>query len=474
MRPLAWLENGQAQARVALRLLQDAPRHGLDPADYGAEELARRLDAAASETPAAIERDLTAAMLRYLADLHRGRIPPDHDLPDPVPAFDPAPSLARALDERRLEEAVDAAAPALPLYRRVQATLAEYRALADSHPHWAALPPLPRGGISPGSRYAGAGLLRERLQILGDLDAGDPDDGSASARAYTGTDAAALRRFQSRHGLAEDGVLGRGTLAALSVPLAHRVVQLELTLERLRWLPPLPPGRTIIVNVPGYRLWTFDSRDAGPEPVLEMRIIVGNAAKTPTPLFVGQMRHLEFNPFWNVPRSITVNEIIPKLARNPSWLRQNDMELVSAGGKVVAGPLASLRAGTVRVRQRPGPRNALGRVKFGMPNPLDIYLHSTPSQELFARARRDLSHGCIRVEHPSELAQFVLADPEKWNIEAVTAAMRPGRQRTVSLPQPVPVVLLYATAITGRAGRALFADDIYKRDEKLIQALRAR
>lgn len=474
---LPWLAGDRAQARMALRLLEDASLHGLDPADYGTHELARRLDAAAA--PETFERDLTAAMLRYLSDLHRGRTlpghPPDYSPPEYVAPFDPGAWLARTLAEGRLEDAVAAAAPSLPLYRRVQATLAEYRALARSHPHWPALPPVPQGGISPGGRYAGADLLRERLHLLGDLDEGAP---AASAKTYTAELAPALRRFQSRHGLVEDGVLGADTVAALSVPLAWRIVQLELTLERLRWLPRLPPGRSILVNVPAYRLWAFDGLEADAEPVLDMRVIVGKAEKTPTPLFVDQMRHLDFNPYWNVPRSIAVEEIIPKLARNPGWLRQNGMELVAANGKVLrasaAGHLAALRAGTARVRQRPGARNALGGVKFGMPNPMHIYLHSTPSPELFGRARRDLSHGCIRVEHPVALAQFVLADPQQWDADAVTAAIASGRTRTVNLPAPVPVVLFYATAITDRDGRALFADDIYGRDAKLIEALAGR
>jgi murein L,D-transpeptidase YcbB/YkuD len=226
--------------------------------------------------------------------------------------------------------------------------------------------------------------------------------------------------------------------------------------------------------VPAYRLWAFDGRDPAGQP-LEMRVIVGAAARTPTPLFIGQMRYLEFNPYWNVPRSIETAEIIPKLARDPGYLARNDMELVSAAGTVLpgAGGLAALRAGTARVRQRPGPKNALGAVKFAMPNPMNIYLHSTSAQELFARSRRDLSHGCIRVEHPAALAQFVLADPERWSADAVAAALRPGRTVTVMLREAVPVVLFYATALTDRDGRALFADDIYGLDEQLVQALRA-
>lgn len=481
LRPPAWLADGGAQARVALRLLDEASLHGLDPASYAAPALARRLDALSPESATqstaevrALEHDLTAAMLRYLADLHRGRTPSGYRpaAPASAPVFDARPLLAKALDERRLEAAVEAAAPAFPLYRRVQASLAEYRALARDHPHWPPLPPVPPDGLAAETTYAGAGLLRERLRLLGDLD-GDAPAGDGDA--YAGELAAALRRFQARHGLAEDGVLGANTLAALSVPPSRRALQLALTLERLRWLPPPAPGRTILVNLPAYRLWAFDTRDAVPGPILEMRVIVGSAVKTPTPLFIGAMRSVEFNPYWNVPRSIAVNEIIPKLARNPGYLRQNDMELVSRSGQVLASPAAGtpalLRAGSARVRQRPGPKNALGGVKFGMPNPMDIYLHSTGSPELFARTRRDLSHGCIRVEHPAALAAFVLADPREWSVDAVTAAIGSGLTRSVRLPEVVPVVLFYATAVTDRQGRALFAEDIYGRDAGLAEAL---
>jgi murein L,D-transpeptidase YcbB/YkuD len=470
----SWLADNGQRARLALRLLGDAPAHGLDPDRYDADGLMRRLAGPTDEVDAlAFERDLSTAMLQYLSDLHDGRVASGYRLPgDTAPPFDPVEYLRRALADGRLAQAVDAAAPPVPVYRRVQATLARYRALAAAHADWPALPPLPGTRGAPGTRYAGAALLRERLVLLGDLEAGAP---AGADDAWTPELAAAVRRFQARHGLAEDGIPGAATMAALAVPPARRVTQLELTLERLRWLPRAPAGRVVVVDVPAYRLWAFDGRDTA-GPLLEMRVIVGTAARTPTPLFIGQMRYLEFNPYWNVPRSIETREVLPKLARDPGYLAQNDMELVSTSGQVLdAGPAAigALRAGAARVRQRPGPKNALGAVKFAMPNPMNIYLHSTPAQDLFDRARRDLSHGCIRVEHPAALAQFVLAAPERWDADAVAAAMRPGRTLTVPLPQAVPVVLFYATALTDRQGRALFSEDIYGLDEKLLQALRA-
>lgn len=467
-----WLADGPERARLALRLLRQAPEHGLDPARYGVDALERRLAGLRPQDEADFDRALSTAMLQYLGDLHFGRVPSRYRQ-GAAAGFDPAAALRMALDEGGLEEAVEAALPPVPLYGRVKAALAQYRALAQATPAWPALPPTTR--TAPGEPYAGAALLGERLRLLGDLGAGAADEADG---IYTPALAAGVRRFQARHGLAEDGILGPGTLAALSVPPARRAAQLALTLERLRWLPPMNSARVVAVNVPTYRLWAFDARDNYAAPVLEMRVIVGTAVRTPTPLFIGEMRYLEFNPYWNVPPSIQAGEILPRLGRNPAYLEQNDMEVVGADGRPLqlapSAALAALRSGSVRVRQRPGARNVLGEVKFAMPNPMNIYLHSTSAKELFGRSRRDLSHGCIRVERPAELAEFVLADPQRWDAASVAAAMSGGTNRTVRLARTVPVVLFYATALADRHGQVLFAQDIYRQDEALERTLGLR
>jgi murein L,D-transpeptidase YcbB/YkuD len=180
------------------------------------------------------------------------------------------------------------------------------------------------------------------------------------------------------------------------------------------------------------------------------------------------MRYLEFNPYWNVPRSILEKEILPKLARNHAYLTQNEMETVPPDASV-----ADLQAGRARVRQRPGPKNSLGAIKFALPNPMDIYLHSTPAPALFKRSRRDLSHGCIRVEHPAALAQYVLSQQRQWNADAIRGALQPGPTRHVDLVHAIPVVIFYATAIVDSKGSPRFAADIYGRDANLEQELAA-
>jgi len=470
---LPWLSGGHGMATQALQLLRMAPEHGLDARRYQVDQLTQRL-ASPDGRSAAFMHDLNGAMVQYLCDLHGGRAAwASRVAAAPDTGFDPRQRLATVQDAQGLAHAIDGPVPAIPLYGRVKATLAQYRALSGTAPAWPALPPVARGGIHAGEPYAGASALAERLRLLGDLDAGPSP---VSDGIYMPELAGAVRRFQSRHGLDDDGVLGAATITALSVPLTHRIAQLALTLERLRWLPPPPAhGRVVAVNVPTYRLWAFDARDNFANPALEMRVIVGARGRTPTPLFIGAMRYLEFAPYWNVPASIQKNEIVPKLTRNPAYLQQNDMELVGSDGRVLqagaGAALSQLRAGSARVRQRPRPRNVLGDVKFALPNPMNIYLHSTSARELFKRTHRDLSHGCIRVEQPAELAQFVLADPQQWSAQQVAAAMSGGKNRTVTLPAPVPVVLFYATALVDREGRALFAADIYGRDDALIAAL---
>ena len=471
---LVWAAGGRA--KLALDLLRAARAHGLNPSDYGVDALSERHEKMLPADADGFDKALSQAMLQFISDLHFGRVKPDFQLPKPdagAPRFDPVEHLRHALAQQGLAAVADTAAPALPQYKRVQATLQQYRKLAAQAPAWTPPPALPAGGkLIAGASYPGLGQLRERLQLLGDLEPGDP---AADQQIHSDQLAQAIKRFQSRHGLAETGQLGRDTLAALDVPLGKRVRQLELTLERLRWMPPLRPGRIIVVNVAAYRLWAFDTSAAGKSgQPLEMRVIVGKAARTQTPLFIGQMSYLEFNPYWNVPRSIAVAEIVPKLARNPAYLAQNNMELVAPSGQVQGGAsAAALRSGAVRVRQRPGAQNVLGAVKFAMPNPMNIYLHSTSAKELFGKTRRDLSHGCIRVERPAGLAAFVLAGQAPWSAQEIDAAMAPGPNRTVRLAETIPVVLFYATAATDRSGRALFADDIYRRDDKLGQALEA-
>ena len=274
-------------------------------------------------------------------------------------------------------------------------------------------------------------MLAHTLTAFGDLPTGSEDGATLT---YSGALVAGVEHFQHRHGLGADGVLGRDTQAALAVPLAQRVRQVELAMERLRWLPHLGDERFIGVNIPMFRLWAWDGVREDGTASFQTNVIVGRAFNTRTPVFVEEMQEIVFRPSWNVPASITRHEILPALRRDPDYLRHHDMEIASAPG----APL--------RIRQRPGPRNSLGLVKFVFPNDDDVYMHDTPTTALFARARRDFSHGCIRVEDPVGLAAWALSGQSPWTRERILDAMNGDGTVRVPLARPVRVVLFCLTA----------------------------
>lgn len=464
----AWagLEHDPALARQALALLADAPSHGLQAQDYGVAALARSLDAGAAGAP------LEAALLRYLHDLHAGRIDPRRIHPELPPLrrgpFDAAATLKRALDSARLADAVAAAVPQVPLYEQLRAALAECRRLG-AHPAWASpLPPLPRSGKADAA-WPGWALVQGRLQAWGDAPA---EDGGGGAGLQ-----AALAAFQRRHGLAVDGVLGRASWDALQVRPLSRARQIELMLERLRWTPLWLGPRMIVVNIPEYVLRAYEVVDGHIRVQLTMKVVVGKAAATRTPLISEDLRSIEFSPLWNLPLSIVRNELAPRLQRDLAHWAREGYEFVGPGGRVEtalsADRLAAVLAGSGwRIRQRPGPRNALGGIKFVFPNRQAIYLHHTPAVALFERARRDFSHGCIRIEQPAALAQWVLRDQPGWDAARIGAAMAAGKSSTLALDAAIPVLIAYGTALV-KDGRMHFHDDVYGLDRRLDAALRA-
>jgi len=482
---LAWFDGDRPApiAQQAVALLARAEDDGLDPADYDAAGLQRALDAAAqgrldAAGRAQLDARLTAAIQRLLSDLNRGRVDPrtvhvKFDLPPR--RFDATAALREALAAGRLEQAVRAAAPPLKLYADLRRALADYRALG-AHPAWQqpllGLPGGAHGKLAPGGTWDGLLPLAQRLQALGDLAA----DAPAYAR-YDGALVDAVRAFQRRHGLSDDGEVGRATRAALEVKPAQRAQQIALTMERLRWTPLARGPRMIVVNVPEFVLRAYEVRGERFDVQLEMKVIVGRALDTRTPLISEDLAFIEFSPYWNVPRSIATEETVPRLQRDPAYWTREGFEFVGRDGRMDTvlseAQLQAVLRGEARIRQRPGPANALGDIKFVFPNDDAIYLHHTPSVGLFARERRDFSHGCIRVEDPVALAKFVLRDQPEWTEARIRAAMAEGRSRTLRLAQPVPVLVAYGTALV-IGGRPHFFADLYGHDRLLANALRAR
>lgn len=465
---------GDAAVAMTARF-EAAATHGLEPAAY---RLPAVLDRAplAGDPQAARDVALTLATLRYMRHLHLGRVDPRRlglrlqtwEEPHDFPML-----LADALGAGRVPAVVDALAPPFAVYRALMAALARYRALAGE-----VLPPVPvvTASVHAGDAWPGVDAVARRLVVLGDLDpAVMPPAGTA---LYGEPLVTAVRRFQARHGLTADGTIGARTAVALQVPVAARAEQIALALERLRWLPDLGRRRVVAVNIPMFRLWAWEAGPLEAPPVLTMEVIVGRALRHETPVFVETLDHLIFRPYWNVPTSIVRDEVLPAIRRRPDYLASQQMELVRGPGDdatvVPATPeaIAALAAGTLRLRQRPGPHNALGLVKFVFPNRESVYMHGTPSQALFARDRRDFSHGCIRVADPPALAAWSLSGVPGWTPARIAAAMQAATPERAPVAAPIDVVLFYMTASVGPNDDTLhFADDIYGHDRTLARAL---
>ena len=412
----AWVQGTQPvpQARLLIEVFRVAGTKGLDPEDYDAsrwEERVRALQGSTSSLAVArFDVALTLCTMRYVSDLRTGRINPQHfafGLSVEQKKYD----LARFVREQimttsELQVVLDEVEPPFDGYRRTEQALARYIELAHAD-HVEPLPNVTKP-VEPGHSYAGVPRLARFLGFVGDLppDATIPGD----SQIYNGPVVDAVKRFQRRHGLDADGRLGAATIKQMNVPLQERVLQLQLTLERWRWLPSEFSAPPIIVNIPDFRLRAVDERN---KVVMDMRVVVGKGMRTQTPVFSRDMTYVVLRPYWNVPPSILRGEIVPAIQRDRDYIARKNYEVTTYDGKVVTSGeisdevLAELRAGKLAVRQKPGPGNALGLVKLIFPNEHHVYLHSTPSQSLFSRSRRDFSHGCIRVEKPAELAAWV-------------------------------------------------------------------
>jgi len=486
-RPL-WVDGAghpTADAQEALGLLSGAAAEALDPADYAASVLqgeAKVLENAPSPSASSIadfDIGLSDATLRYLKHLHNGRIDPraiGFRMMAPRDDHNFVGLLGSAVGRHRVQQLATELAPPLVLYRKLRDMLSRYRDLAGD----STLAPVrvPERTLRPGDTAADLGSIFELLGRTGDL---SPSLAARPPATYDEALVGAVKRFQQRHGLEPDGVIGPGTRAALRVPLTERLRQIELALERLRWLPHLDPERFIAVNIPMFRLWVWDSIPAKGAPSFGMNVIVGRPLSRQTPVFVEQMDYIVFRPYWNVPSSIVRGEILPAIARDPTYFERHDMEIVSGQGdnaRIVpptADSIEQLRQGRLRVRQRPGPGNSLGTVKFVFPNDANVYLHSTPAPQLFSESRRDFSHGCVRVEDPVALAEWALKSEKGWTRERIIAAMDGPRPLQVNLTRPIQVILFYVTAtVMPDDGSVHFAQDIYGHDAKLDRALRRR
>lgn len=428
-----------------------------------------------------LDVELTNTFLTLASHLAGGRLQPETlrvDWYTKPRNVDLDARLAAALaKEGDLRKTLQSFSPPHPDYDRLQQALARYKEIA-ARGGWPVVPEGPE--LKEGATGPRVAALRARLAATGDLPAQQQPDktppgaqpSQPPAPVFDAALASAVSRFQQRHGLEVTGTVDDETLAELNVPVAERIRQLQINMERWRWMPASLGDRYILVNVPEFHMRLIE----GGRTALEMRVVVGKD-QSRTPVFSDRMTYLELNPAWNVPASIVAEEILPAVQKNPSYLASHNMDVVRGWGDdeevVDASIIHQIGPGSseYRVRQRPGPDNPLGQVKFMFPNEHDIYLHDTPADHLFDRVERDFSHGCIRLERPLDLARYLLKDDPKWTPEAVQSALASGEHASIPLPKPLAVHILYWTAWVDAGGTVQFRKDVYGHDAKLAEAL---
>jgi murein L,D-transpeptidase YcbB/YkuD len=480
----AWIRDGEptTQAVELIQILQDADRKGLLAEDYDASLWADRLGllkgSHQDDDEARFDAALTVCVMRYISDLHIGRINPQNlgfefdvshkklDLPQFV--------RQRVVSGSDLRSELSPVEPTFAIYQRLLGALLHYMELEKTGEGEKVLDV---GGVSPGGQYAGIAGLAARLRLFDDLSNSvtiPPD-----SKIYEGPLVDAVKHFQERFGMKPTGELDYKTVVEMNVPLSDRIEQMRLGLERLRWLPYQFKHPPVVINVPEFRLYAFNEKgDVG----LTMRVNVGEDYNHQTPMFEGNIQYIVFRPYWNPTPNILRKEIVPDMEKNPS-LDDLGLELVGAGGKTIKSGaitpvmLQQVRSGTLTVRQAPGPENGMGLVKFMFPNQHDVYIHDTPaSLNMFSEAtegeegelKRVASHGCIHLQYPDKFGAFLLRNTPGWDLERVDKAMHDGKDNLqVNLVPPVPVLIFYLTTVVEENGDVHFFHDIYDHDRTL-------
>jgi murein L,D-transpeptidase YcbB/YkuD len=462
------------EAEDFLEVIRSAYREGLNPEDYQLNKIEEGLsDLYASQIGlepydvaelAGLDLILTQAFFLYASHMVDGRVDHQNIYPDWVvneKSVDLVAILNEALEAKEMQKTLADLEPPYPRYAGLKETLVQYQAIAESG-GWPQVPSGPK--LQMGSRGERVAILRQRLIISGDLAATVQDKPYVFDRDLE----SAVRKFQKRHGLKDDGRVGKSTLKDMNVPVETRIRQIALNMDRLRWLSDDMGRNYIFVNIADFSLEVMEDE----RPVMVMRIIAGKDEQRSCVLSA-KMTYLELNPFWRVPDSIAAKEILPQIKKEPGYLEQKNIKVFKdwkdnakeMDPRLISWPRVRASNLGYKFRQEPGPLNPLGRIKFIFPNECEIYLHDTPARHLFGRTRRDLSHGCIRVEKPVELATYLLRNKETWMQKKILTEIKKGKRQVVMLPEPVNVHIFYGTAWVDRDGVLQFRNDIYHADE---------
>lgn len=481
----AWIndEGPIPQIYTLINVVSEADKEGLRPQDYHQDKIKAILrevrQSQEKKRPFYIQRLvdldllLTDAFLIYGSHLIAGKVDPEKIDAGWIASRrekDLAQIIEIALSKNQIEEAMESLLPQHPGYRRLRQALAHYRNIALNG-GWLSIAEGPK--MQKGDKGERIIELRRRLLATGDLGFLKEKD----TNLFDDELEQAVRLFQEKHGLDVDGIVGSSTVAALNVPVNERIHQIELNMERWRWLPQELGLHYILVNIANFELDVVRKNDL----MMTMRVVVGKAYRR-TPVFSAKMTYLVLNPYWHIPKNIAIEDILPLIRKDISYLGKQKIRVFQGWGaeeeevdpENIDWEKVDAKSFHYRLRQDLGPWNALGRVKFMFPNRFNVYLHDTPSKELFAKTSRTFSSGCIRIEKPVELAVYLLQDDPSWTRENILAAIDRGAEQTIRLKEPVLVHLLYWTAWAEEDGSIQFRNDIYSRDKRLYEALREK
>lgn len=490
---LAWFKNGKLvpQSEKFLETLNNSDAEGLDPQQYKVvnfEEMITRYnnlkskDTARQQLQQEIDVALTASYFNYASDFYRGRFTPedvkkvDWNVRNNKIKLDKA--LQTILKERESTFPYYEFGALHAGYAKLRDQLANYKALKEKG-GWPKIELGTKKTLQKGDTADAVLAVRKRLNPELNLDPNNPQ-----GKLFDEQLEAQVKKFQSLHGLDTDGKVGGNTLRMMNVSVDERIDQIIINMERWRWIPKrMVPKKLdqkyVWVNIPEYKLYIYEDPNNDPEAdrqykkVMEMRVVVGKQMHS-TPIFSDRMEYVVMAPFWNVPNSIVANEIKPSMLRNPNYLEGQNMEIVTKEKNPKPVSASSIDWANVTeenfqymVRQKPGPKNALGSIKFLFPNEYAVYLHDTPATSLFSQTDRNFSHGCVRVEKPMDLANYVLKDMPEWNTNSINEAINGGEEKWVTLPKQMQVYLVYFTSWVDDEGNLHFRDDIYGHDKKL-------
>ena len=470
---LAWSDKGRPtkQAEAMMEEFSNARQRGLEPEDYDAGRWqARTADLSSEQGKANFDASMSVDAARFLNAVHMGRT-------DPQAFSFGVDSSGKQLDlssvlQSQLSGSSDVAAtldelePQNAQFKALKASLKQYLDMAAKD-HSSALPEAGKSSFAVNGSYPGLPSLVQKLALLGDMQGSEDAKDTHDLPAIT----EALKHFQHRHGIGEDGKLNAATVTALNVPITTRVQQISDSMERWRWMSEEYQHPAILVNLPEFVLRTFD----GDNEEFRMNVVDGQSSQEEhhTPMIADHMKYLVFRPYWNLPVDIAKKDLVPHMEKNPGYLAEHNYETVNAKGEAEPASAERISHGGELVRQKPGPKNSLGLVKFMFPNKFNVYLHDTDAHALFSRMRRDFSHGCVRVQDPPKLADWLLRNNSQWDPQKIQDTMQDETvmNKTVSLGKPVPIVLFYGTAYVD-GGELHFFQDLYGYDKDMDEMLK--